>query len=368
MLGLSGSASTPVFAPVRAHALRLDQVNGNNWRNQQNTEEEAAAAACLLRSLAQQRQHPLKQLQLFNALLSDDEANLGSAAADVAVICSLETLEIRAAETVPSLLPQLTRVLRHGAVRILTILDLGNFLIRRQQGGLFDRGPAAGEHCGSFCSALSSAPIKHLNLTGICLWDHPHHAAALFGALRGHPTLVELGTSFNPPIQPLEEGESAAAAAGQLIASLVEDDACPALRVLGIGMSGLSSGDLVRVFNALRSNTRLTNLHCVQGHTSITAAATVNDAFVADHVLPAVQACGSLRVLSCWEEDEELTTTGLYSGATTLRRGRLPATEEVRRLIAERARNRGAATAAASAAGGSGADSSSSTSSSRRFF
>lgn len=234
--GMSGSPAVP--GRVRARSLTL-RAEGDL-----SQKEEAAAAARFLRVLA--AHHSLRHLRLFDALLSD--VDLCVAAADAAVNCSLETLHFHGEITGPFLLPQLTRVLRHGAIHTLIVEDLDKVFVG-ERSNLFGEGPAAGQHLGAFCAALHSAPIERLTLSAVGLWNIPEHAASLLRALRGHPTLASLNISSNAPTRPREDGEMLTAA-GQLLASLIVEDACPALHSLSIARLGLSSSALARLFDA----------------------------------------------------------------------------------------------------------------------
>lgn len=226
--------SKVLFPRVRARSLGMASLYGDQREMRQfysmpssiPCQRDTACDVQLLR-LAVAQQHPLRYLKIAYGWLSNAEADLGAAAADVALKCSLDTLKIDNAAVVggPSLLLQLTRVLRHGAVRTL--------LVRGKVGGPPDGsifscegGSAGADPVRPFCTALHAAPVVRLTLSCVGLFDCPEHAARLFHALQGHRTLRCLNISFNRKthfIWPREE--SATAAAAELIASIVREDA-----------------------------------------------------------------------------------------------------------------------------------------------
>jgi hypothetical protein len=122
-------------------------------------------------------------------------------------------------------------------------------------------------------ATLTSATFKFIRL-----FNEPAAAAALLGALTGHPSLRKLDVSFNCA------GFLAApvvAAAGAALAALVAANA-PALQELHMRYCRLGDAGLAPLADALAHNTHLRVLDCHENELS--------DAFMRDRLLPAVRA------------------------------------------------------------------------------
>ena len=107
-------------------------------------------------------------------------------------------------------------------------------------------------------------------------------AAAVFQAVRGHPSLVSLCLPHNA----VAVGDSAQA--GAQLAAVIAANA-PALEALNIEGIALGDAGLAPLMDAISQNTRLRRLYCER--------VAMSEAFARDRFLPAIRTNTSLRTL-----------------------------------------------------------------------
>jgi hypothetical protein len=141
-----------------------------------------------------------------------------------------------------------------------------------------------GEGVALFSAALRrSSVLASLHLLDVRLWDSADDAAAVLGALTNHPTLETLIVAGNVPPSAV-----AKVAAGKLLAALLA--AGGKLSTLNIYSMRLGDEAMQTIFQAVARSTSLRRLECAYNCILPNCAR--------DHILPAVRANASLRVLS----------------------------------------------------------------------
>jgi hypothetical protein len=194
------------------------------------------------------------------------------AVVDTVLQLRLSFLELYECRLTPASAPALARLLRGNALRTLSV--------NGDAEALFDE-PAA-LLLGNALRANTT--LTSLTFNFINLFDEPASAAALLGALAGHPSLHKLDVSDNnafilaPPIL---------ADAGAALAALVAANA-PALQELHLRRCWLAVAGLGTLVDALAHNTHLRRLDCRDN--------ALSEAFKHDRLLPAVRANAWLQV------------------------------------------------------------------------
>jgi Ran GTPase-activating protein (RanGAP) involved in mRNA processing and transport len=222
---------------------------------------------------------------------------------DAALACHVRTLRLEYCVLPDAAAPALARLVGGGA---LAELDIQGHPWNHNP---FLEAPVAGlAHSLRTCSTLTT-----LKLRDVSFWDDPDAATALLGALAGHASLRTLDLSNN-------ENNATDPVAGAALGALVAANA-PALQEVCVHFCELSDAGLGPLFDALPGNTHLRTLKC--GVNNLT------DAFVRDALLPSVRANGSLRQLSC-PQQQSVTFTAAGKQALA----------EAEALVAQRAAGR----------------------------
>jgi hypothetical protein len=204
---------------------------------------------------------------------------------DVALACRLSTVVFQNCGLSATAAPALTRLLDGGTVKELLLL--GDDIPEE----LWDEAGAT-----LLCDALRrSKTLTTLELSYFELWRIPAAAAALLGAVTGHPTLRFLNIIGND-IHDVEQRT----AAGALLGALVAADT---LTLLDVSDSSLGDDALGPLFDALPAVTRLRTLRCVgSGYGD---GNDLSDDFIRNRALPAVRANSSLRELALGEDSNK---------------------------------------------------------------
>jgi hypothetical protein len=245
----------PPFGPLR--------VRGLNIHAREATAEMVLALAADVAAHAWLARLWLRLAPLNTAAALD-------AVVDAALACRLASLRLSHCRLSPASAPALARLLGGDALEELHI----------ENGRLLDA-PAA----TLVANALrTSTSLTALLLNSNELFHNAAVAAELMGALTAHPRLRLLDLSYNRP----HNGGMRAAEAGAALGALLLANA-PALHTLDIGNCGLGHEGMGAVLAALRQNTHLTKLDCIENR--------VGAAFARNTLLPAVRANTSLREL-----------------------------------------------------------------------
>jgi hypothetical protein len=244
------------FGPLRVRNLRVYRLRDADAVR--SFTEDAAAHAWLT------------GVQLFRARLNLPAAL--DAVVDVALQLQLTYLDFFECGLTPASVPALVRLLDGSTLRTLAV--------EGEPAPLLD-GPAALLLGNALCAntTLTSATFKFIGL----FYD-VGTAAALLGALTGHPRLRTLNVSYNA----YGLAAPVVATAGAALAALVAANA-PALQELHMRSSRLGDAGLASLVDALPHNTHLRRLDCRLNQFS--------EAFKRDRLLPAVRANPWLQAL-----------------------------------------------------------------------
>jgi hypothetical protein len=256
----------PPFQPLRLRSLGVEF--------DPRTDADEAARASVLALAADLAAHAsLNRLDLWGAPLGTP-ATL-NAVVDAALAGQIASLYLWHCRLSPASAPALARLLGSGT---LTVLDVA------QSRHLLD-GPSAallGE------ALRANATLTTLSLFNVVIWRDVDAAAALLGALTGHPSLRTLNLGRDHTVG-VRRG-AACAALGALISANA-----PALTELDVSHSNLGDAGLRPLFEALPANTHLRDLD-VTGNG-------MSEAFARDMLLPAVRTNTSLRQLVAQSPD-----------------------------------------------------------------
>jgi hypothetical protein len=232
--------------------------------------------------------HPsLEELVLDHAYLGFPEVL--DAVVDAALKLKLRTVELRTCELPQNAAhaePSLARLLSGGALTTLRCNYDPGFTMPASAAMLAD-------------AFRTSATLTTLELKGSCVfhsygWHDPADAgAALLGSLTGHATLRELDIRYSV-LQPNDTAVAACAALGALVAANA-----PALTSLNVSWCVLRDAGMRPLFEALPANTHLRVLSCMD--------TSLSNAFVAEELLPAVQANSGLCKLELATDKEPLS-------------------------------------------------------------
>jgi hypothetical protein len=201
-----------------------------------------------------------------------------NAVVDAALQLRLTYLELNDCRLTPATAPALARVLGGSVLRTLVVQGALAQLLDEPAALLLGNVLRAN-------TTLTSATFIFIHL-----FDRPASAAALLGALTGHPTLRNIDISFN---RLYNTAAPVAAAAGAALAALVAANA-PALHELHMRCCELGDVGMGPLADALPLNTHLRRLDC--------RFSLVSEPFKRDRLLPVVRANAWLQALVNEEE------------------------------------------------------------------
>ena len=262
----------PPWGVVRFHALAIVDINVSaaDWRALWN-----ALAAHI----------SLCEMCVF---LIDEAVTPLSVVVDAALVLRLPRLRLAMQHPVSNIALQLARLLRGGAIEVLSIVCLDSLLL---PGGV----DAANELAAALCDSTSLNKLILMNLD----WSAPELGVPLLRALIGHPLLRSLCVTST-----LNGNRPTDSAVCVAFGALVVANA-PALKKLEISNAALDDFGLHHLVVALPHNTHLRELN-FRGNAM--------SAYFGRHVLlPALRANTSLRSVIVVKPGEEATVDELTS-------------------------------------------------------